>query len=240
MKTFHWYIFLSFYLSIPSVMWHNCQRVFSLSCISGRHAERFDCLITSLILIPVNNGRRHCTLAWWQSCKVSNRTYSETEKRKIYAIKQIKVCEEYRDMLLRPRLVGQEPWLRWIGRSPDVPDKSIAHLSTWRKHSIGSIYKLLNYNIDGKMYKSIKALLPHAISRIELNRSLRSEWFENICGVRQGDVYFIHQRLSCTLKIIWSNNRPQRCAHKFLVIRRSFCDSSGNGESVTKLTKLCL
>ena len=49
------------------------------------------------------------------------------------------------------------------------------------------MYKLLNYNIDGKMYKSIKALLTHTTSCIELNWSLRSEWFEKNCGVRQGD-----------------------------------------------------
>ena len=49
------------------------------------------------------------------------------------------------------------------------------------------MYKLLNYNIDGKMYKSIKALLTNTTSCVELNGSLRSEWFENICGVRQGD-----------------------------------------------------
>ena len=49
------------------------------------------------------------------------------------------------------------------------------------------MYKLLTYNIDGKMYKSIKALLTHTTSCVELNGSLRSEWFENICGVRQGD-----------------------------------------------------
>ena len=44
--------------------------------------------------------------------------------RKMYAIKQIEICAEYRDMLPRPRLVCQEPGLRPIGRSPGVPDKS--------------------------------------------------------------------------------------------------------------------
>ena len=46
------------------------------------------------------------------------------KNRKMYAIKQIKICAEYRDMLPRPRLVCQEPGLRPIGRSPGVPDKS--------------------------------------------------------------------------------------------------------------------
>ena len=41
----------------------------------------------------------------------------------MYAI-QIKICEEYRDTLLVPRLFMQEPGLRPIGRSPSVPEKS--------------------------------------------------------------------------------------------------------------------
>ena len=38
------------------------------SCTSARHAGSFDCLMTSLILITMDNGRGHC--AYWQSCKV--------------------------------------------------------------------------------------------------------------------------------------------------------------------------
>ena len=41
------------------------------------------------------------------------------EKRKMYAIKQIKICAEYRDMLPRPRLdLSGTPGLRPIGLSP--------------------------------------------------------------------------------------------------------------------------
>ena len=46
------------------------------------------------------------------------------------------------------------------------------------------MYRSLNYGTDGKMYKSIKALFTNIV---ELNWSLRSEWFEIICGLRQGD-----------------------------------------------------
>ena len=86
-------------------LWLKCQRVFWWpSCTSARHAGSFDCLITSLILITVDNGRRHC--AYWQSCKVPNQTHRGMKKknRKMYVIKQIKICAEYRDMLPRPRL----------------------------------------------------------------------------------------------------------------------------------------
>ena len=94
-------------------------RVFSgwASCISARHAGSFDCLMTSLILITMDNGRWHC--AWWQSCKVPYQTHRGIKKWKMYAIKQIKICAEYRDMLPRPRLdLSGTPGLRPIGLSP--------------------------------------------------------------------------------------------------------------------------
>ena len=48
---------------------------------------------------------------------------------------QIKICEEYRDMLPRPRLVCQEPGLRPIGRSPGAPDKSSRGLGSMSRYS---------------------------------------------------------------------------------------------------------
>ena len=48
---------------------------------------------------------------------------------------QIEICAEYRDMLPRPRLVGQEPGLRPIGRSPGVPDKSSRGLGSTSRYS---------------------------------------------------------------------------------------------------------
>ena len=88
------------------------------SCTSARHAGNFDCLMTSLILITMDSGRGHC--AYWQSCKVPNQTQRGMKKiKKMYAIKQIKICAEYRDMLPRPRLdLSGTPGLRPIGLSP--------------------------------------------------------------------------------------------------------------------------
>ena len=100
-------------------LWLKCQRLFWwASCTSARHAGSFDCLMTSLILITMDNGRGHC--AYWQSCKVPNQTHRGMKKiRKMYAIKQIKICAEYRDMLPRPRLdLSGTPGLRPIGLSP--------------------------------------------------------------------------------------------------------------------------
>ena len=113
--TSHWYRFYPFYLSISLVLLHKCQGVFSrASCTSARHAGSFDCLMTNLILITMDNVRGHC--AWWQSCKVPNQTHKWL---KMYAIKQIKICAEYWDMLPRPRLdLSGTPGLRPIGLSP--------------------------------------------------------------------------------------------------------------------------
>ena len=100
-------------------LWFKCQRVFWWpSCTSARHAGSFDCLMTSLILITMDNGRGHC--AYWQSCKVPNQTHRGVKNiRKMYAIKQIKICAEYRDMLPRPRLdLSGTPGFRPIGLSP--------------------------------------------------------------------------------------------------------------------------
>ena len=104
---------------IFTMLWLKCQRMFwCASCTSARHAGSFDCLMTSLILITMNNGRGHC--AYWQSCKVPNQTHRGMKKiRKMYAIKQIKICAEYRDMLPRPRLdLSCTSGLRPIGLSP--------------------------------------------------------------------------------------------------------------------------
>ena len=75
--------------------------------------------------------RALCMLAVLQS---SQPNPQRNEKRKMYALKQIKICAEYRDMLPRPRLVCQEPGLRpsWIcqvhrgfglSASAQIPDK---------------------------------------------------------------------------------------------------------------------
>ena len=94
------------------------ESILKASCTSARHAGSFDCLMARLILITVDNGRGHC--AWWQSCTVPNQTHrGNNKKRKMYAIKQIKICAEYRDMIPRPRLdLSGTPGLGPIGLSP--------------------------------------------------------------------------------------------------------------------------
>ena len=47
-------------------------------------------------------------------------------------------------------------------------------------------YKLLKYNIRGKIYQCIKALYSHPLACIKVNNNM-TEWFEIGSGVRQGD-----------------------------------------------------
>ena len=59
-----------------------------------------------------------CMMAVLQSSQPNPQSYKK-KKKKMYAIKQIKICAENRDMLPRPRLdLSSTPWLRPIGLSP--------------------------------------------------------------------------------------------------------------------------
>ena len=111
------------------------ESILKASCTSARHAGSFDCLMARLILITVDNGRGHC--AWWQSCTVPNQTHrGNNKKRKMYAIKQIKICAEYRDMIPRPRLdLSGTPGLRPIGLSPGSWQTSLG-LGSMSRYSV--------------------------------------------------------------------------------------------------------
>ena len=62
--------------------------------------------------------RALCMMAVLHSSQ-PNPQRNKQKKRKMYAIKQIKICTEYRDMLPRPRLdLSGTPGLRPIGLSP--------------------------------------------------------------------------------------------------------------------------
>ena len=97
--------------------------------------------LSSLILITMNSGRGHC--AWWQFCKVLNQTHREIEK--MYAIKQIKICAEYRDMLPRPRLdLSGTPGLRPIGLSPGSWQTSLG-LGSMSRYSAQILICIISY-----------------------------------------------------------------------------------------------
>ena len=118
-KTSYWYRFHPFYLS------------FSPGCdLNAR--EHFDGPAAS------QQGMLGALIVWWPAsfwlqwtmaegtvhtgspAKFPPKPTEEWKKnRKMYAIKQIKICAEYRDMLPRPRLdLSGTPGLRPIGLSP--------------------------------------------------------------------------------------------------------------------------
>ena len=61
------------------------------------------------------------------------------------------------------------------------------------------LYKLLNYNIDGKIYSAIKVMYTKTMSFIKVNNVL-TKWFEVNNEVRQGNT------LSPTIFAIYINN----------------------------------
>ena len=155
------------------------ESILKASCTSARHAGSFDCLMASLILITMDNGRGHC--AWWQSCTVPNQTHKENnKKRKMYAIKQIKICAEYRDMLPRPRLdLSGTPGLRPIGLSPGSWQTSLG-LGSMSRYSAQILICILQATIDhhgpsihyGHYTASINCCKKHSIATITQLRSL--------------------------------------------------------------------
>ena len=96
----------------------------SSCCPSARHAGRFDCLMSTEQPHSDNNEQWQgalCMVAVLQGSSTSfpNKPTEKLKIEKMYAIKQIKICAEYRDMLPRPRLDSSgTPGLRPIGLSP--------------------------------------------------------------------------------------------------------------------------
>ena len=120
LKTSHWYRFHPFYLSFSPGCDLNARE-----CFDGPAAPQQGMLGALIVWWPssfwlqwtMTEGTVHCILAVLQS---SQPNPQRNEKmRKMYAIKQIKICAEYQDMLPRPRLdLSGTPGLRPIGLSP--------------------------------------------------------------------------------------------------------------------------
>ena len=47
-------------------------------------------------------------------------------------------------------------------------------------------YRLLSYNIDGKIFKAIKSLYKDTVSTVKINEYI-TEYFDVLYGVKQGD-----------------------------------------------------
>ena len=120
LKTSHWYRFHPFYMSVSPVLWHKCQRVFSWASCNLSTEACWELWLSDDQPHSDYYGqwqRALCMLAVLQSSQPNPQR--NEKKGKIYAIKQIRICAEYRDMLPRPRLdLSGTPGLRPIGLSP--------------------------------------------------------------------------------------------------------------------------
>ena len=135
--------------------------------------------LSSLILITMNSGRGHC--AWWQFCKVPNQTHRELKIEKMYAIKQIKICAEYRDMLPRPRLdLSGTPGLRPIGLSPGSWQTSLG-LGSMSRYSAQILICIIKYQHTIKRYVTPKCWINSCYPVINL--SLLSGFQCSLAGV---------------------------------------------------------
>ena len=99
------------------ILWHKYQRVFSFcyTLVYAKHAGRFDCLMSSLIVMPMDNasGRGHCGSPEMQGSQPNpQRNYT----LEMDAIKQIKICAEYQNMVSKASagLSGTPDWSPWL------------------------------------------------------------------------------------------------------------------------------
>ena len=74
-------------------------------------------------------------------------------------------------------------------------------------------YRLLSYNIDGKIFKAIKSLYKDTVSTVKINDYI-TEYFDVLYGVKQGD------NLSPTLFNLFINNLASQIVVLKLVLNR--------------------
>ena len=150
-KTSHWYIFNPFYLSFSPGRDLNARE-----CFDGPAAPQQGMLGALIVWWPASfwlqwtmaEGTVHTS----SPAKFPTKPTEEWKKnRKMYALKQIKICAEYRDMLPRPRLdLSGTPGLRPIGLSPSSWQTSLGlgSLSRYSAHILICITQFSYIEID--------------------------------------------------------------------------------------------
>ena len=119
LKISYWYRFHPFYLSFSPACDLNARE-----CFDGPAAPQQGMLGALIVWWPASFWLQWTmaegTVHTGSPAKFPTKPTEEWKKnRKMYAIKQIKICAEYRDMLPRPRLdLSGKPGLRPIGLSP--------------------------------------------------------------------------------------------------------------------------
>ena len=132
------------------------------------------------------------------------------KKRKMYAIKQIKICAEYRDMLPRPRLdLSGTPGLRPIGLSPGSWQTSLG-LGSMSRYSAQILICISNRRFFSSCDLEIWLMTSkkHQALCIISNPSANSNWSycQETLNSDQNRQFFV----PCDLEIWWmtlKNNR---------------------------------
>ena len=116
--------------------------------------------------------RALCILAVLQSSQ-PNPQRNEKIFRKMYAIKQIKICAEYRDMLPRPRLdLSGTPGLRPIGLSPGSWQTSLG-LGSMSRYS-AQILICIIIGVARESYFDVQC--PRCFATREINTKITISW----------------------------------------------------------------
>ena len=152
----------------------------SSCCPSARHAGRFDCLMSTEQPHSDNNEQWQGALCMVAVLQGSQPNPQRNWKlKKMYAIKQIKICAEYRDMLPRPRLdLSGTPGLRPIGLSPGSWQTSLG-LGSMSRYSAQILICIINARAVGPRTPYRVGGLAGDFTRAWVSHSLVNHWIYN-------------------------------------------------------------
>ena len=147
LKTSYWYRFHPFYLSFSPGCDLNTRE-----CFDGPAASQQGMLGALIVWWPASFWLQWTmaegTVHTGSPAKFPTKPTEERKKnRKMYAIKQIKICAENRDMLPRPRLdLSGTPGLRPIGFSPGSWQTSLG-LGSMSRYSAQLLICITQYSL---------------------------------------------------------------------------------------------
>ena len=176
--------------------------------------------LSSLILITMNSGTVHDG----SYARFPTKPTEKLKIEKMYAIKQIKICAEYRDMLPRPRLdLSGTPGLRPIGLRPGSWQTSLGlgSMSRYSAQILICITILLNPKIN--LFIALLLHVHHIYNYVHhrnptprfRNYIPLSELHNDGCTDRSIYIQFLHQCHYYTEKIRnWRNCKRNKTSHQ--------------------------
>ena len=136
----------------------------------------------------------------------------------MYAIKQIKICAEYRDMLPRPRLdLSGTPGLRPIGLSPGSWQTSLG-LGSMSRYSAQILICIIIFNMVTELRQSVLRWLYKRVMNMSCLRLISLMWQSFITILSDKTLWYAHWRV-----VLWRPwwTRPYWMAVGFFMGRNS-------------------